>query len=198
MATEEPTKWCDYCQAEVPAGEGFAHANASPHRRGAAAALDTGRAGGEVLAIVKPTAPSRWTDQMPVVDFALMNRSAGRGLLIKTVLTVAAVWVMACAAAPQVPAKDLFSIHITKVKRVDDGCTAEADSAKVRFKISADLSGSCAMLRAGETYTAFRGTVGSDPPDRTKDTVMLVVYDNSGPRNAAGFRIDSEESIARK
>ena len=103
-------------------------------------------------------------------------------------------------APPQVPAKDLFSIHITKVKRVGEGCTAEADSARVRFKISADMFGSCAMLRAGETYTAFRGTVGSDPPDHTKDTAILVVYDNvrNGPRNSAGFQIDSEEAIAGK
>jgi hypothetical protein len=120
--------------------------------------------------------------------------------MTKPSLTIAALLFMSCVASPQVPAKDLFSIHVTKVKRVDDGCTAEAESAKVRFKIRADMSGSCAMLRAGETYTAFRGTVGSDPPDHTKDTAILVVYDNvkNGPRNNAGFQIDLEETIARK
>jgi hypothetical protein len=120
--------------------------------------------------------------------------------MIRIGLAIAAFLVMPYAATPQVPAKDLFSIHITKVKRVDEGCTAEAESAKVRFKISADMSGSCAMLRAGETYTAFRATVGSDPPDHTKDTAILVVYDNvkNGPRNSAGFQIDSEEAIASK
>jgi hypothetical protein len=120
--------------------------------------------------------------------------------MIKTGLITTVVLVLSYAASPQVQAKDLFSIHIIKVNRVDDTCTAEADSAKVRFKISADLSGSCAMLRAGETYTAFRGTVVSDPPEHTKDFAVLVVYDNvnNGPRNSAGFRIDSEESIAPK
>ncbi len=119
---------------------------------------------------------------------------------MKTGRTIAVILVMSYVAPPQVPAKDLFSIHITKVKRVGEGCTAEADSARVRFKISADMSGSYAMLRAGETYTAFRGTVGSDPPDHTKDTAILVVYDNvrNGPRNSAGFQIDSEEAIAGK
>jgi hypothetical protein len=120
--------------------------------------------------------------------------------MTKPSVAITALLFMSCVATPQVPAKDLFSIHITKVKRVDEGCTAEAESDKVRFKISADISGSCAMLRAGETYTAFRGTVGSDPPDHTKDTAILVVYDNvkNGPRNNAGFQIDSEEAIARK
>lgn len=119
--------------------------------------------------------------------------------MIRTFLTIATVLAISCAAA-QVPAKDLVSIQITKVRRVDEGCTAEAESAKVRFKISADMSGPCAMLRAGETYTAFRGTVGSDPPDHTKDTAILVIYDNEkdGPKNNAGFQIDSEEAIGRK
>lgn len=69
-------------------------------------------------------------------------------------LITAVVRGLSYAASPQVQAKDLFSIQIAKVKRIDDGCTAEADSAKVRFKISTDLSGSCTMLRAGETDTA--------------------------------------------
>jgi hypothetical protein len=115
------------------------------------------------------------------------------GLMIAVILAVS-------MAAPQVPAKDLFSIEITKVKRADEGCTAEAESFRVRFKISADTSGSCAFLRAGETYTAFRATVGSDPPDHAKDTAILVVYDKvkNGPRNNGAFQIDSEEAIARK
>ncbi len=73
--------------------------------------------------------------------------------MTKPSLTIAVLMFMSCLASPQVPAKDLFSIHVTKVKRFDEGCIAEAESAKVRFKISADMSGSCAMLRAGETYT---------------------------------------------
>jgi hypothetical protein len=56
------------------------------------------------------------------------------------------------------------------------------------------------MLRAGESYVAFRATVRSDSPDHTQDTVILVVYDNakSKPRNKAGFQVDSEEIIAHK
>jgi hypothetical protein len=120
--------------------------------------------------------------------------------MIRTGLTMAIVLLVPCMASPQVPAKELFSIQITKVKRLDEGCTAEAESAKVRFKISANMSGPCAMLRAGETYTAFRGTVGSDPPDRTHDTAILVVYDNvkNGARNSGGFQIDSEEVLEHR
>jgi hypothetical protein len=126
--------------------------------------------------------------------------STDGSLTMKIGLTIAVVLVMSYVASPQVPAKEQFSIQVTKVKRVGEGCSAEAESAKVRFKISADMSGSCAMLRAGETYTAFRGTVGSDPPDHTKDTAILVVYANvkNGPKNSAGFQIDSEEAVASK
>jgi hypothetical protein len=120
--------------------------------------------------------------------------------MMKTSVIIAVILLMFRAASPQVPAQDLFSIHVTKVKRADESCTAEAESSKVRFKISTNVSGSCAMLRAGETYTAFRGTVGSDPPDHTKDVALLVVYDNvtNGPKNSAGFQIDSEEALPRK
>jgi hypothetical protein len=111
-------------------------------------------------------------------------------------LTMATILSMSCVAASQAPER--FPLLITKVKRVNEGCTAERESAKVRFKISSDMSAPCAMLRAGETYKALRAVAETDPADETKDVTILVVYDNvkNACRDNAVFSIDSEESIA--
>jgi len=100
----------------------------------------------------------------------------------------------------QVPQKDQFALHITKIKRVDEGCTVDGESPTVRFKISSDKSAPCGMLRAGETYEAFRATVQNDPKDESKDSPILVVYNNvkNVRRENAVFSIDSEEAITRK
>ena len=105
---------------------------------------------------------------------------------------------MSCVAASQAP--EQFPLLVSKVKRVNEGCTAEGESAKVRFKISSDMSAPCAMLRAGETYRAMRAVVQNDPTDETKDSPILVVYDNvkNARRDNAVFSIDLEEAIARK
>jgi hypothetical protein len=56
------------------------------------------------------------------------------------------------------------------------------------------------MLRAGETYKGFRATVQKDPKDETKDSTILVIYNNvkNARRDNAVFTIDSEEAISRK
>jgi hypothetical protein len=115
-------------------------------------------------------------------------------------LTIAAVFGMSCIAASQVPENKKFPLRISKVRRENQGCIAEVESAKVRFRISSDASAPCAMLRAGETYTAFRGVVQEDPADETKDSAILVVYDNvkNSRRDNAVFSIDSEEAKAAK
>jgi hypothetical protein len=115
---------------------------------------------------------------------------------MKTIaLTLATLLIMSCVAASQAPEK--FPLLITKVKRVDEGCTAEGESAKVRFKISSDMSAPCAMLRAGETYKALRVVAENDSADETKDVTMLVIYNNvKNPcRENTVFSVDSEEAI---
>jgi hypothetical protein len=103
-------------------------------------------------------------------------------------------------ASSQVAQKSLFALHVTKVKRVNDGCTVDAESPTVRFKLSSDLPAPCAMLRAGETYKAFRATVPKDPKDETTDSLILAVYNNvkNVRRDSSVFEVDSEEAVARK
>lgn len=120
--------------------------------------------------------------------------------MIKSGITIAALLGLSLLALPQVPQKDLVTIHITKVSRVNEGCTVDAESPTVRFKISSELSAPCGMLRAGETYKGFRATEQKDPKDETKDSTILVIYNNvkNTRRDNAVFTIDSEESITRK
>jgi len=121
-------------------------------------------------------------------------------LIMNASLAIAMLTVAPFDASPQVSPKSLFAIHITKIKRVDEGCTAEAESSTVRFKISSELSAPCAMLRAGETYKAFRAISSNDPKDETKDSPILVIYNNvkNGRRENSVFAIESEEAIIRK
>jgi len=116
------------------------------------------------------------------------------------VLTIATLFSMSCVAASQVPEQEKFTLLITKVKRVNDGCVAEGESTKVRFRFSSDISAPCAMLRAGESYKAIRGVAVRDSADETKDQTILVIYDNvkNVRRDNGGFNIDSEEAIAQK
>jgi hypothetical protein len=120
---------------------------------------------------------------------------------MKSIALISALLSMSCLAASQVPEKEMFPLLITKVNRVNEkGCRAEGESAKVRFRISSDMSAPCAMLRAGETYKAFRAVAEQDPVDETKDSTILVVYDNvkNARRDNAVFSIDWEEAIPRK
>ena len=115
-------------------------------------------------------------------------------------LAIAALFGMSYIAASQVPENKKFPLVITKVSRVSQGCIAEGESAKVRFRISSDASAPCAMLRAGETYKAFRGVLQEDQTDETKDSAILIVFDNvqNSRRDNAVFGIDSEEAKAAK
>jgi hypothetical protein len=120
---------------------------------------------------------------------------------MKTVaLTIAAFFSLSCVVLAQVPENEKFLLLITKVKRVNEGYSAEGESAKVRFRISSDISAPCAMLRAGESYKAFRAVAQRNSADETKDQTILAVYDNvkNVRRDNSVFHIDSEESITTK
>jgi hypothetical protein len=112
-------------------------------------------------------------------------------------LIIAALLNISCMAASQ--DSDTFQLRITKVRRVKDGCTAEGESAKVRFKISSDMSAPCAMLRAGEIYEVLRAVAEKDSGDETKDVTILVIYNNvkNSRRDNSVFDVDSEEAIAQ-
>jgi hypothetical protein len=120
--------------------------------------------------------------------------------MMKVGLPITALLGLSFVASSQVSQKDLFDLHISKIRRIGEGCTVEAESPTVRFTISSDISATCGMLRAGETYKAFRGIVQNDPKDETKDAANMVVYNNvkNSRRENAVFTIDSEESITRK
>jgi hypothetical protein len=120
---------------------------------------------------------------------------------MKTVaLTIAAFFSLSCVVLSQAPEEEKFPLLITKVKRVNDGCSAEGESAKVRFTFSSDISAPCAILRAGESYKASRGVAQRDSADETKDQTILVIYNNvkNVRRDNGVFKIDSEEAVARK
>ena len=114
-----------------------------------------------------------------------------------TALTLATLLSICCVAVSQVPEKEKFILLVTKVKRVDEGCSAEGESAKVRFTFSSDISAPCTMLRAGESYKAFRGVAQRASADETKDQTILVIFDNvkNVRRDNGVFSVDSEEVI---
>jgi hypothetical protein len=63
-----------------------------------------------------------------------MKRSSNT-LIVGTVSAViVGIWVAAVEASSPVPQKDSFTLDVMKVTRVN-GCTVEAESATVRFKI---------------------------------------------------------------
>jgi len=119
--------------------------------------------------------------------------------MLRTGVTTAILLALSLTASSEIPKKKMFALHITKIKRVKEGCSVEAESGTVRFNISSDIS-ACGMLRAGETYRAFRGTLGNDPKDETKDAAILVIYNKTknARRDNATFNIDSEEAITAK
>jgi hypothetical protein len=114
----------------------------------------------------------------------------------QTTLLVATWMALSCAAICQVPKKEIFPIRILKIKRVHDACSVEAQSPTVRIVLSSDIPAGCTMLRAGETYNAFRAEVEMDPKDQSKDAAILVIYNNTSNvrRENAVYNIDSEEA----
>jgi hypothetical protein len=125
---------------------------------------------------------------------------ARQGSAPRFALVIAALLCLPFLTSPQVPPKDIFDLHIIKIKHVNEGCTVDAESRTVRFKISSDAPATCGMLRASETYKAFRATIQNDPKDESQDSAVLIVYNNvpNPRRENAIFSIDSEESIAQK
>lgn len=114
---------------------------------------------------------------------------------MQKILLMVCLFSLSCIG--QVPDKDKFTIRVVKVKRAGDGCTAQIDSQKVRYTVSSEISGACAMLRAGEDYKAFlvygRPTgSGND----AKDTAEIVVENNikSTERRNSVFEIDAQEA----
>jgi hypothetical protein len=69
----------------------------------------------------------------------------------------------------------------------------------VRFTVSSDAPSPCGMLHAGEAYKAVRAMIQNNPKDETKDSAILVIYNNveNSRRDNAVFAIQSEEVIAR-
>jgi hypothetical protein len=115
-------------------------------------------------------------------------RNATKALLIVCALSFPTIG--------QVLEKDKFSVRVVRVKRAGEGCTAQVESAKVRYAISSDISGACAMLRAGEDYRAF--LVYGRPPGKdndANDTAEIVIENNreNPERRNAVFEIDAQE-----
>jgi len=98
--------------------------------------------------------------------------------------------------AGQVQEKDKFIVRVVRVSRIKEGCMAQVDSQKVRYTISSDVSGGCAMLRAGEEYRAF--LVSGRPSgshDDTNDSAEIVIENNNEnkERRNSVFEIETQE-----
>src|SRR5271163_1313553 len=99
-------------------------------------------------------------------------------ILSKAVLLAIAYWGLSISVSFQVPQSAPFTIHVTKVQRVNGGCAVDAESTSIRFKLRSSVSAACAMLRSGESYEAFRAITRTDPKDETKDSSSLVIANN--------------------
>lgn len=120
--------------------------------------------------------------------------------LSRVVLMAIAYWGLSISVSFQVPQSAPFTIHVTKIQRVNGGCAVDAESASIRFKLRSSVPAACAMLKSGEGYEAFRAISRTDPKDETKDSSSLVIVNNvkNSRRPNAVFAIDSEESIPQK
>ena len=118
----------------------------------------------------------------------------------RVVLLAIAYWGLSISVSFQVPQSAPFTIHVTKIQRVNGGCAIDAESTSIRFKLRSSVPAACAMLRSGESYGAFRAIIRTDPKDETEDPSSLVVTNNgkNSRRPNAVFAIDSEESIPQK
>jgi hypothetical protein len=122
------------------------------------------------------------------------------GNMSRVVLLAIAYWGLSIGVSFQVPQSAPFTIHVTKIQRVNGGCAVDAESTSIRFKLRSSVPAACAMLKAGESYEAFRGITTTDPKDETKDSSSLVIANNvkNSRRPNAVFAIDSEESSPQK
>ena len=115
----------------------------------------------------------------------------------RVVLLTVAYFGLSINVSFQVSQNAPFTIHVTKIQRVNGGCVVDAESTSIRFKLRSSVPAACAMLRSGESYEAFRANTTTDPKDETKDSSSLVIANNvkNSRRPNAVFTIDSEESI---
>lgn len=111
-----------------------------------------------------------------------------------------AYWGLSIGVSIQVPQSAPFTVRVTRIERVKGGCTVDAESASIRFRLSSSVPAAGAMLKSGESYEAFRAITRTDPKDETKDSSSLVIVNNvkNSRRPNAVFAIDSEESIPQK
>jgi len=103
-------------------------------------------------------------------------------------------------SSAKVSEKEKFMVRVVKVKSRGDGCNADVQSNKVRYEISSDVSGDCAVLRAGEEYKVFVSPFHPkdlSPDDRSGDLLLMVVEDNKAPEKYAVFHVDSQEVRGR-
>ena len=112
-------------------------------------------------------------------------------------LLAIAYWRLSTSVSFQVPQSAPFTVHVTKIQRVNGGCAVDAESTSIRFKLSSSVPAACAMLKSGESYEAFRTITRTNPKDETKDSSSLVIANNvkNSRRPNAVFAIDSEQSI---
>ncbi len=115
-------------------------------------------------------------------------------------LLAIAYWGLSIGVSIQVPQSAPFTVRVTRIERVNGGCTVDAESASIRFRLSSSVPAACAMLKSGESYEAFRAITRTDPKDETKDSSSLVIVNNvkNSRRPNAVFAIDSEESFPQK
>jgi hypothetical protein len=118
----------------------------------------------------------------------------------RVVLLAVACFGLSINVSFQVPQSAPFTIHVTKIQRVNGGCVVDAESTSIRFKLRSSVSAACAMLKSGESYEAFRAMTKTNPKDETQNSSSLVIANNmkSSRRPNAVFAIDSEESIPQK
>jgi len=122
--------------------------------------------------------------------------AVGRGAFFLA-LGCLSLWSLSLA---KVSDKEKFMVRVVKVKSVGDGCNADVQSDKVRYEITSDISGDCAVLRAGEEYKAFVSPFhpkDHSPDDRSGDLLLMVIEDNKAPERYAVFHVDSQEVRGR-
>ena len=96
-----------------------------------------------------------------------------------------------------------FPVHVIKVKRADDGCTAEVRSDTIVYHVSSVASGACAFFgRAKSTKPSyFRVTSGGPTQTTTPKTRFFSSLKTTTrkERSISVFaKIDSEEVEGKK
>lgn len=130
-------------------------------------------------------------------DFGYGGTFSCRGAL----LLVSGLLFCPVSSQTQIPEKSKFLVHVVRIKRVGDGCTAVVQSDKVRYELSSDTISNCEMLRASEDYKAVvAATRDADAPnDHSQDYPLFIIENNKEPKGRlAAFDIDSQEARQKK